>query len=607
MKKHSTVGTEIDRLHLAESREDLKDSSKIIHIDASIPASYDRPDSHLDALSRLMTGPRDVCTAICLDSTGKLLVANNSGDHRSFQQSAKLLSSFIQSPFKDNYDALEKDAWQKVRIIRTQDKINRRISGLDLGERAKFASPKGMMDILNNPNDYSKQAKILAAEILQPLIDTRRITAAIVTGKLNPEIVNALRNPRKNTSFVKGGRSVHAEMKIVDHLGKTGQLGKSNKYNIGLSKLCCCPCAATIRGVTEKYKDSFLTPGTHGGTYPGWRVPKQLESIALQELRKLKGGGHEKYPETTIDPAIWQSTPSRPALSEFRSLNALGNTMVRVGVLVENAKLELVAKQQQRREFLEVKKKAQPILRKLLSKLKAHDRLQSEQKWEERQLKEIDKKLRGLDSDIKKSTEALKEIDKTHEIEVNKLLNEFGKKSVSKFQYRSKLLYDKLVESKESKYTAHERKLERAQSEKKALELKSKLLKGHINTTKIQLYENFSDIESVNRKYRELTTDIKELDKSTTRELEAAEPLVKSAVSVDTDLKESNKALHALTGKAIDVQQVKEVVAKRQAIEKAKNMKANLSGSVSQRSGTSSIVISKKKLDEQKKPSTINH
>jgi chromosome segregation ATPase len=325
--------------------------------------------------------------------------------------------------------------------------------------------------------------------------------------------------------------------------------------------------------------------------------------LNCESPENLTGGEHDKFPETTIDPDILP--PSRPILSEHRNLKHLESMMVRTGVLVENAKLELVAMQQQRQEFLKVQKEARPILDKLHSKLKTYDRLQREHQQEKNQLKEIDKKLQKLDSDIKSSTKALQEIDKKHQEEVQKLLEQFDKKSVSEFHHGSKFKYDKLLEETKNQRAVHENRLKRAESEKKALELKSKLLKGSITTTRIQLYEKFSDIKSVERYYQELTTDIKKLDKNTENQVIAAEMLVKSAVSIDTDLKKSNKALYALTGKYVDVKKVEREVEKKlkeqakiQAIKKAKSMSNNLSSSVSQQSSTG-IVISKDKSNEK--------
>ena len=278
-------------------------------------------DTHenLILFSRLLNGPYDVCTATSLRSNGALVVANNAQDSSYQEDYLARAQSFVINPFQDNYDELESLAKQHVSKTLKLPKIKKRILGLDISEQNFFASSENILDALNSPDSLSFNAYNLASELVQPVIDTRRFAELVMNNQLDLNISVAIQEG--NTIFLTGrNQGMHAEMQIAEYLDPYNELLKAE---IGISKVCCCPCGATLELLNNK---EFGIPliGTHGGTYP-W-IPPTLNDISFKDindkLSSLKAGEFRKGRETTFEfePI---NRPDLLNIHDFYELNAI--------------------------------------------------------------------------------------------------------------------------------------------------------------------------------------------------------------------------------------------------------------------------------------------
>lgn len=383
---------------------------------ASIEPGYNRRDNDLDALSRLMTGPRDVCTALCFDGD-KLLIANNSGDNQTVNSRITALQQFIQSPFKAQYENLEGVAAIQSEGIYSSDKIRTKISNLakkaELGKFGESFNQYDLMKMLSDKN-LSPQAMNIAAEILQPIIDTRRIANAITTNIIDQRIRSALLNQETNTQFIQGSRTVHAEMKILGHLQSEGKLQEGKIFDIGLSKLCCSSCAVTIDGIKAKYEVEITTPGTHGATYERWEAPnEEIGAIALKQLSGITCGEYVRFPELTINPD--QPIDPRSVITEFSDRQELVDAMHKIAGLVLNAQETLKEAQDYKAQLDKFHEESKPFLKqgkKLIEKDSEELSLyEKEQELFNGQLKEVSEKRRKI---LSEKDELTKNKDKCH-------------------------------------------------------------------------------------------------------------------------------------------------------------------------------------------------
>lgn len=266
------------RLH----RQELAPEEK--HIGASMEPVYGE-DSDLSALSRLITGRRDICTALCLEE-GTLLISNNSGDQSYPLKMLELITNLVQNPFKENFANLEEAAQQ--RSLEIKDEYISRIKKIDdVGLRRQFihaSTPEDFEKIARN-SKLPQNIRDIAITILQPVQDARKIAAKISSGELEPNLEEALL--QKKRIFIEK-EEPHAEMNILSYLSKTGKLQPGAKFDLGISKLCCVPCYATIQGLKDTKDITIITPGTHGGSYPGWTVNDVLlQEAAISVLEKI--------------------------------------------------------------------------------------------------------------------------------------------------------------------------------------------------------------------------------------------------------------------------------------------------------------------------------
>ncbi|KLL05004.1 MAG: hypothetical protein MRERV_7c041 [Mycoplasmataceae bacterium RV_VA103A] len=176
-------------------------------------------------------------------------------------------------------------------------------------------------------------------EYLVFLDDVNIITKALRERNLNPKLL-------QNYHFILGKEDVHAEIKIANDIYEfnKGQ-GKLNflsilknfcllrprkEYYIGISKLTCGPCQATLNLLNKRlgWVLQFGFRGSHGATYgSNWKIPENISNEFSQvitsefkskllpnKLRETtseinyKGLKESSYREEIIQAQIEQST-----------------------------------------------------------------------------------------------------------------------------------------------------------------------------------------------------------------------------------------------------------------------------------------------------------
>jgi hypothetical protein len=355
--KREAADSEISKV-ISELHNTEKDKNR--HIKASTEpecCSTQEEETSLDSLARLLTGG-EVCAAVCYYDS-KLVVASNKSLPEYAKTYLSLLKKYIDNPFKDSYQLLEKEANEQIFLtikdLKNTDKfsqgiLNARANGDKLYLNLDNAIVSNDLELIKTIGESiiqntgsSDQARALAVDVLRPIIDTRIITNALETRKgLAQEIILAIKNDK--IEYLAGSPQKHAEMKIFDGLLA---YDISGVYCIGIAKLACWPCDATLIMFNKDGKNGkkiqLKFSGTHGGTYPIWEGPNWIISnpeIKQQFLDFLQreAGQHSKSKETA--PYIKNFIPSVPILAYF-------NNIEEVQKFLQNGKIEIDKKEQE--------------------------------------------------------------------------------------------------------------------------------------------------------------------------------------------------------------------------------------------------------------------
>lgn len=174
--------------------------------------------------------------------------------------------------------------WKKVENEVNFDKEKER---KEILTEAKKVSDKMKEEGLTNSPEW---------EYLVPLDDVNIITKALRERNLNPKLL-------QNYHFILGKEDVHAEIKIANDIYEfnKGQ-GKLNclsilknfcllrprkEYYIGISKLTCGPCQATLNLLNKRlgWVLQFGFRGSHGATYgSNWKIPENIGNEFYQVI-----------------------------------------------------------------------------------------------------------------------------------------------------------------------------------------------------------------------------------------------------------------------------------------------------------------------------------
>ena len=306
----------IQKLHERELRQ-VKKSGDSIHTGASIQPKADQNSTeavvHMDAIARLITDTvKDTCTAVCFDGKNLLLSSNERTTSPGtglllVKQYMPVLRNFVNEPSESNYRQLEEYGISRTRVVKKEiSKDEAQLSSLAKVLRNRPSGYSFLKElqkdggnieelyqaataVINDdgPPPLPPAVKNLASDILRPIVDTRIIARAVINGELGSEVINAISTGKWES--IDGEKHVHAEMKIIDYLEKKGELKQGNTFNIGVTKLACCPCYLARHRAVELKAATINIAGTHGGTYMGWAVPNFLleDQKFLQELTAL--------------------------------------------------------------------------------------------------------------------------------------------------------------------------------------------------------------------------------------------------------------------------------------------------------------------------------
>jgi hypothetical protein len=307
--------------------------------------------ANLDSLARLLTGD-ETCVAVC-HIRDKFFVSSNNEIPEYARGYLPLLTNYIKAPFKENYQLLEVEADKQIKRIIDSITGAKIKEGRETAEEYKDSLGAELYDSIKERKldlikDLSKSiiekysdgspTRELAVEILRPLIDTRIIANAYEANQgLITEIFTAIKNG--NIEYLSGPPRKHAEMKLFDRLL---EMGVSGTHYIGITKLTCWPCDATLILFNDKNEElQFEFSGTHGGTYPGWLPPEWVKDPQIKqeflELLEKEAGKYVKAKETT--PYTKYFIPDIPILAKYES--------------IDEAKEELHLFQSQIKQFIE--------------------------------------------------------------------------------------------------------------------------------------------------------------------------------------------------------------------------------------------------------------
>jgi len=323
------------RLHDAIDSLFSNERQAVNHSYSSIRPTTNQISDWNDALARLVTRKtEDVCVAICY-CNNNLFVASNRGRMTCARRYLLLLRNFLTNHSLENYTNLVKETIKNIYyIIETNSGLdNRNMTRLERNFRNWIETNWERQLTREDLNRFHIYAQSFHKEIrertpddslsykkwdyLMPLHDLNFVVSNIQM------LVQTLTNT--NTEFVferscreKGipsndqcngckrrrecRENPHAEMKLVN-------LFRSQKVihrYIGISKLTCCPCETSFSILNNNFFSGSLHHcGTHGGTYPGWKMPSnfsptEVEAI-IDELERIarQQQQHNKARETT--------------------------------------------------------------------------------------------------------------------------------------------------------------------------------------------------------------------------------------------------------------------------------------------------------------------
>lgn len=331
----------IQQLHEKELRQDKK-SGDSIHTGASIQPRADQNSTeavvYMDAIARLITDTvKDTCTAACFDGKDLLLSSNEPITSPGtglllVRQYMPALQNFVNEPSESNYRQLEAYGITRTRVVKKEiSKDEAQLSSLAKVLRSRPSGYSFIKELQKDEDNIEAlyrtatevindngnpplptAVKNLASDILRPIVDTRIIARAVINRELGTEVINAISTGRWRA--IDGDKNVHAEMKIIDYLEKKGELKQENTFNIGVTKLACCPCYLARQRAVELKAATINIAGTHGGTYMGWAAPnfllgdkKFLEELAALEKAQVKIEKlRESVDVTNTDLAIMQ-------------------------------------------------------------------------------------------------------------------------------------------------------------------------------------------------------------------------------------------------------------------------------------------------------------
>lgn len=281
---------------------------------------------HLDCLAKLTTFLGEKCVAVC-ERGGELLVASNSESPEYAPTYISKLQPYLNRPSEKTYEQLELEAKKQIgeKIIKDSFDIFIEKYSFLMGANQKFYESIEMhyesrtseslnqligecSTILSLPKEtVDPKMYQTASNIVRPLIDTQ-----VLINEIDKDQNRGLKQSilEGKVYYVEGEEGKHAEVKISEHLyDNKGQMLDGSKYYIGITKLTCGPCDMALETFAEatgkNIKLSYA--GTHGGTYPGWQMPKWItpdnpsHNIFVGKLNQILASDDkwEKAPEAT--------------------------------------------------------------------------------------------------------------------------------------------------------------------------------------------------------------------------------------------------------------------------------------------------------------------
>lgn len=255
------------------------------------PSIHGRDDKsiQLDRLARVLTQPKDTCVALCLWG-GELLVASNrkvpesaAGDLKKWREFAKFKSNgleLLKIALKKANLIVGKEIEKVLAVLGSEGQRNLRVFR-ELANK-RVAVPKEIMSSVENIFKFSailrEDGNVSLAnkmwDFISPIEDSNKMMELVVEGELDKLLFDAICN--NNVALIESEENIHAEMKIIDYvLSSTKEKGY---FYIGIGKLCCLPCKKVVDVVNEFNNYRIGVPGTHGKTYPNWRLLEVFEN-----------------------------------------------------------------------------------------------------------------------------------------------------------------------------------------------------------------------------------------------------------------------------------------------------------------------------------------